>query len=157
MISFNKLPKIEEIVPARNETIKEYCNSKFYLSSIDLENNNLINEQNLEEQLELRKSRLKLIEFLGFGGRIFCDKCNFKLKDQIYYFNDGNLSEFNKLKKLDNNLKTENNLFYFKNDSLIDYSICSLHNPPIYQDYDTIDSTIQKKQISNLQKSDRQL
>lgn len=160
MRGFNKLPKVVEEnektpnLEILDEPIKEYLNSKFYLPSTDL-NDNFISH-NVQRQ---EKSKIELVNFLSTNGRIFCNECNLRLRetaDNKIYLPDEksepdqpNQIEDNKLASLKRSPSSANN------------SICSFHNPPIYQEACLTDPTYtisaQRKLDIHPQKSDRQM
>lgn len=173
---FSKLPELPEEVEKlsikslklSDESTKEYCNSKFYLPSTDCNSNLILND--LEQS---NKSRTDLINFMHTDGRIFCNECNFILTGHKNDFNEKidrnpdnsvniksnqskQINEQVKINQINSDL-VENNKKNQKSTDLI--SICSLHNPPVYQQTELIDTnlTITAQQQIHSNKSDRQM
>ena len=129
-MGFSKLPQVPEEAEKlssnnldSNESVEEYCNSKFYLPSIEQQidcNSNLI-----DTRLDETKSKIELIKFLKTGDRIFCNECNFILTS----------SQANSDRIDNKHLNNVNNV-----ESSLDLSLCSLHNASIYE-LESIDQT----------------
>lgn len=79
-MGFPKLSKVSEDTEMASslelvdESVEEYCNSKFYLPSIDF-NSNLLQD----DPLAVQRSNSEVIAFLRTGDRIYCKECDFIL------------------------------------------------------------------------------
>lgn len=146
---FNRLPRLPEEtekanahqISNKNESVKEVCNSKFYLPSTDI-NCNLIDDA---ENLKLQRTKAELANFLRTGDRIFCNECDSFLTTQ---------SDPNQTNQTNSN--KQGNQMNQRNKSSIDLmSICSLHNPPTCEQSELLTETAAN--LSQQSKSDRQM